>query len=236
MTPLADVATKALLPALADPAALGRDFERDGSTYLDSFVALEIRDVNGLEVATLERTHIGETLAKIDAFFEPLTSMAFKLHRALTARRNAVRQPWERADALFSTAMTRFKAAQDKIRRLEEQALATEHRLQEEARAAVEAATLERAGEPELAEAVVAQAIAAPAPVVTLPDVTKGIAKFRDVWKWKYLGDSQEHAMRLIPREYLQPNTVAISKVVTALKDQTKIPGIIVWKDQVPVR
>lgn len=48
---------------------------------------------------------------------------------------------------------------------------------------------------------------------------------FREEWRFEI-----EDATSL-PREYLQPNESAIRGVVQALKGETKIPGVRVWKD-----
>lgn len=245
MESVADMAATALMP-IPDPSTLGADYEREGretfqrvaSSSPSPHAAIQIVDVAGLQDATNARTHIGETLAKIDAFFDPVVSMAFKLHRALTSRRNTVRDPWERLDTLYANGMSRFKAEQDRIRREEEQRQAEIRRQEEEQRMAAEAALLESAGEHALAASTIEQAIAAPAPIVVLPDVTKAVEglKFRRVWKWRYRNNDRARALQLVPREYLCVDEKKVGAYVRSMEDTAKIPGIEVYYEDVPVR
>jgi hypothetical protein len=70
-----------------------------------------------------------------------------------------------------------------------------------------------------------------------LPDTTKapGLA-FRRVWKWRYLNDDRARAEQLLPREYMCADEPKITRVVSAMKEATKIPGIQVYYEDLPVR
>ena len=150
-----------------------------------------------------------------------------------------VRQAWQRE-------LYRFEQEQDRLKRERERALAEAERQRLEDQALAEAAALE-AHAPEMAAQIVAQAIAAPPPTVVLPSVTaavdvKGVGKSRPRWVWRYAGaadhetpwhkltpEARQRIMTLLPREYLMPNESAISRVVTGMDGNVKIPGVEVF-------
>ncbi len=94
---------------------------------------------------------------------------------------------------------------------------------------------MESAGETELAGAVIAEAIAAPAPVVVLPDVTKGVVRFRREWKWRYTTD-EARALQVLPRTYLAVDTKKIGSYARDHKGSAALPGIQVYYEDVPIR
>lgn len=191
-----------------------------------------------LEMAVADRQEIGAAIATVEAFFKPLKQLAHQLHASLCAREKSLLAPLRDLDDRTRGAMSAFKVAQDRERRQREHAIAEEQRRDREARAVAEAATLERAGEHSMAAAVVAEAIAAPAPVVVLPDVTKTIAdlSFRRVWKWRYAGNDRARAMALLPRDYLSPDDVKIGAYARTMKESANLPGIEFYAEDVPVR
>jgi hypothetical protein len=197
-----------------------------------------IATVADLERAVVARQQIGEAIKRVEAFFEPVKRMAFQLHKALCAREQAILAPLRALDKDTSRAMSAFKDAEDRARREREEALAEAQRREREGRAIVEAGHLERAGEHGMAAAVVAEAIAAPPPVVVLPDVVKGVAdvRFRRLWKWRYVGGDKARALTLLPRDYLAPDEARIGAHATHMKESAKIPGIEFYFEDVPVR
>ena len=108
-------------------------------------------------------------------------------------------------------------------------------RREEQTRAAAEAAALETAGEPELAAAVIAEAIAAPLPTVSIVDETKSVVKFRRSWKWRFTTD-EARALQLLPREFLCVDTIKLNKYAVAMRESAKVPGISFYPEDVPIR
>jgi hypothetical protein len=190
------------------------------------------------EAAVTDRHELGAAIKTVEAFFAPLKSLAHQLHKGLCDRESAILRPLQRLDDEKRRALGDFKAAQDRARRERERALVEAQRQEREAAAVAEAGILERAGEHAIAAAVVNEAIAAPAPVVVLLDVTKTIAdlKFRRVWKWRYVGDDPARALALLPREYLTADERKISAHATSMKASASIPGIEFYCDDLPVR
>src|SRR6185437_2956841 len=96
----------------------------------------------------------------------------------------------------------------------EEQRLAEIARKEAEDRALAEAQVLEARGEGHLAEIVMQEALAAPAPVVVVAATVQkveGIAS-RKNWRYRIVNEA------LIPREYLSPDPVKIGAIVRSQK------------------
>lgn len=183
---------------------------------------------------------------KVVTFFKDIKAAAYDAHKKITTKESAQLKPIQEARARLSQLKYRFEQDQDRVKREQERALADAERRRLEDQAIAEAAALE-AHAPEMAAQIVAQAIAAPAPTVVLPSVTaavdvKGVSKSRPRWVWRYLGapvhetpwhtlspEARQRIMALLPREYLMPNESAISKVVTGMDGNIKIPGIEVY-------
>ena len=99
-----------------------------------------------------------------------------------------------------------------------------------------------------MAAAVLAEAIAAPAPVVVLPDATKAVdgLKFVRRWLWRYAGGPADlkqtppavlaRTMQLIPREYLCVDEKKVGAIARSSKGTIKIPGIEIYFVDEPVR
>jgi len=122
--------------------------------------------------------------------------------------------------------------AQERIRQGEQRRLAEEARKAEEARYLEEAALLEQQGEVEFAAHVMQEALTVQAPIISLPRSTgaEGVS-VRSVWTYEIVNDA------MIPREYLSIDHSKIGKIVTAMKAQTRIPGIkVVEQKQVSAR
>jgi len=189
-----------------------------------------------LAQAVADRRRIGDAIKAVEAFFAPIKSMAHQLHVALCTREKVILAPLLKLDDSMRGAMTAYNVAEAKARRQREAALADEQRRDREARAVTEAAQLERAGEVAMAAAVVAEAIAAPAPVVVLPDTVAAVATFRKVWKWRYVGGDKARAMALLPRDFLMPDEVKIGAYARSMKTSGDVPGIEFYAEDVPVR
>jgi len=225
------------LPPPEFAKSLALDMEQSGHALVRRVGPVAIRNQAELAQAAIDRQELGAWLQRIDEFFEPFCDLAYKLHRALTGRRAEVKAPIERLDNQLRLAISAYKSAEDRRRREEEQRIAEERRQAEEARLAAEAAALEQAGDHALAAAVLETALEAPAPVVVLPDTTKveGLS-FRRMWKWRYLHNDKDRAVQILPREYMCPDESRITKYVAAMKEASKIPGIEVFYEDVPVR
>lgn len=176
---------------------------------------------------------------KVTAFFKDMKTQADKAHKAIVAKEREQLSPIAQARQKLSALIYGYEREQDRIRRENEQRAADEERKRREAEAIAQAEALSRQS-PELADMVLEEAIAAPAPVVALPSTAVDVSgvSIRENWqyvyaggspgqKWKDLTDEQrKRVLALLPREYLIPDESALGKIVKALKSGTKIPGI----------
>lgn len=179
---------------------------------------------------------------KVLAFFVDIKDAAFKAHRAITTKESAQLKPIKDARTRLAGLIFNYEAALERVRRENERKAQEEEQRRREATALEEAAALSDQGAPEMAEQVLEQAIAAPAPVVVLPSAAVDVAgvsireNFQFFYsggspgqKWKDMSDDQrKRVIALIPREYLIPDEVAIGRVVKAMKSGTRIPGVVV--------
>jgi hypothetical protein len=173
------------------------------------------------------------------ALFKPIKDFYYRKWKEQCADEERRLKPLATVRASWAGAVYRFEQAEAQRRRDEELRLAQERRREEEDRLLREAAELEESGQHALAEAVVEHAVAAPPPVVTLPPPPKvsGVSS-RANWQFKFAGcaaaipwdrlpqEDRDRVLRLLPREYLRPDEVAIGRVVKAMKGATRIPGI----------
>lgn len=221
-------------PASAN--ALGGDLATT-TLSLTQRLALEgpITSLEALEQAATDRRTLGDAAKQIEAFFKPIKDMAYKLHRAICDRENAVLGPVLQRDAAHKAAITAFNDEQVRVRRQAERDEADRRHKEQQERATHEAAALEQAGETRMADAVLADAIAAPPPVVVLPDPVKAIVSFRRTWKWRYTTD-EARAVELLPRAYLMVDVKKLNAYATAFKTSAALPGIQVYPDDTPTR
>lgn len=208
---------------------------------------VSIADDRDLAQAVSDRQQIGEAIKRVVEYFAPLKGTAYKLWKTLCDRESEVRQPLETLDAAIADAMRGYKREQDRIRDERERAIADEQRRAQQADAAAEAAALEAQGDHELAAAVLDTAIAAPAPVVVLPDTTKAAGlKTRRRWCWKFAGGPADlkrtppalvaRTMAIIPREYTTIDDKKIGAYVRSMRESARIPGIDVYYVDDPIR
>ena len=229
-----------------NPDTLGDDLAVASTDLVRRLGAPPLATTADLEQAVLDRDQIGAVMKRVEAYFAPLKKMAYDLHRAICDREGAILKPLKAHDADRAGAIRDYKARVDRERDEQQRQLAEQARRDAEARAALEAAALEAAGQPELAAAVVDEAIARPAPVVSVPDPTRGIAKFRRRWCWRYAGGPADVAMTpaavvqrtlaILPREYLTVDESKVGAYARAMKGAGKIPGIEIYSVDDPVR
>jgi hypothetical protein len=229
-------------------ADLGGDLVDESAALAARIHGVVIVTVDDLERVVEARTTIADMVARVVAFFGPFKAMAHKLHRAICDRETEVRAPLDRLDAEYRAAIAAFKATEDRARRAREHELAEAQRVEREAAAAIEAAALETAGEPAIAAAVVDEAIAAPRPIIALPDVTKGIEglSFARRWKWKYHDGPADvrdtppevlaRALALMPREFLIVDEKKLGQYARTMKASARVPGIDFYDTVEPVR
>lgn len=224
---------------------------------------ITVVDKASCESAVALRSTIGAIVKEIQSGFEDEKAYYFRKHREVCAEENALvlqlldpknaANP-ETIDGKLYTAIQAWTTAEDERRRVEERRLEDEQRQQNEERATAEAAAHEALGDHEMAAAIIEEAIAAPVSVVVLPNVRTEVAglKTKEDWRWRFSGgptppkqaEILKHtpspvlarAMKLIPRDYCQPDVKAITDHVNSMKAKASIPGVEAYMVKVPVR
>lgn len=131
----------------------------------------------------------------------------------------------EAAERAIKQAMVTYQREQERIR-LEEQRKADEAARKERERLAAQAAKAAEAGKAEKAAALEQRAEMVTAPVISRPaPKVEGIAT-REVWRF-----AVEDASK-VPDQYKTVDEKKIGGVVRALKGDTQIPGVRVWREE----
>jgi hypothetical protein len=221
-------------PALDDPTMVGADLAANTESLAARLAGARVVDLPTLHQAVFDRQQIADAQKRVAEFFKPLKTAAHHAWKLLCERESAVLAPLDARDLELREAIRVFKVEEDRRRADEERARAEAARVERERIAAIEAAAHEAAGENELAALVLDEAIAAPAPVVVLPDATKAIAglKFTRRWLWRYATNGEA----LIPREFLIPDEKKIGGYVRSMKASGQIPGVEIYFVDDPVR
>jgi hypothetical protein len=211
---------------------VGGELAADTTALVTRVGVVSVSDRASLKQAVLDRQAIGESVKRVQAFFEPFKSSAYKLHRMLCDREGEILGPLLRLDQAMRNGISAFKAAEDRARQQREREESERRRREDEDRAVLEAAALEAAGDHALAAAVVEEALAAAAPVVVLPDTTKGVdgLKFTRRWLWRTTNEA------VVPREFLCLDEKKIGAYARAMKGSGAIPGIEIYHVDDPVR
>jgi hypothetical protein len=220
--------------ATEDSTMVGADLASNTAALAARLAASVVIDQATAQQAVLDRQQIADAQKRVAEFFRPLKEASYRAWKLLCAREAEVLAPLSERDGELRAAITAFKAAEDRRRAAAERALAEQARSERERVAAIEAAAHEAAGEPELGALVLAEAIAAPAPVVVLPDATKTIAglKFTRRWLWRFA----PHGEALVPREFLMVDEKKIGGYVRSMKGSGQIAGIEIYFVDDPVR
>lgn len=173
--------------------------------------------------------------------FDPIVTKAHEAHKEALAQMKKFMSPLEMAEAEVKRKVLAFQQEQERLRREEERRQAEALRQEAERKAIEEAAQLEAQGEKELAEIVLQEAAAAPAPVAVVPSFVPkatGISA-RDVWKWRVKGDELQALKALVIAAakddrllaYLCFNEKVLTATAKAQKSLMKVPGIETFKD-----
>lgn len=164
-------------------------------------------------------------LQQIETKRKAYTDPLLKLQRLINKDAKELSAPLQAAERKIKAAMVAYSDLQEQ-RRLEEQRKADEaarraqEKLQQRAEKAAASGKFDKAADLEAqASGVVAPVIQREAPKVS------GIAS-REVWKFEITDASA------LPREYTMPDEKKIGAVVRALKGDTNIPGVRVWREK----
>jgi len=157
------------------------------------------------------------------AFFAPTKTAADKLHKLVCAQEKRVVGPLQLAEDILRPKIRDYHAEQDRLRRLAAAEEAARLRREAEEQQLAVAARLESAGLQDVADSVLEQAIATPAPATPKPVAVPqaaGVGMRKKPPQWRLLDRSK------IVDRYLIPDEGAIGRLVRQVgKDAETIVG-----------
>lgn len=168
-------------------------------------------------------------LSEIDAFFEPLTAKAHATHKALTMARAEKRAPLVETEKYVKLAMTTWQGEQEAKARVEQRRLEDEARKRAEEEKLLDAIDAEQAGEPEVAERILAEAVVAPVVRVAAPIPQVAGISMRETWSAEVVDMMalvRAVAEGKVPLRALVVDTVFMNGQARALRGDLNYPGV----------
>jgi hypothetical protein len=190
---------------------------------------LRVTDAASYARAGEHLTGYAALLREIEAYFADDKKRAYALWQSQCKKEKAAASTVEAESKRLRDERQTWKAAQDRLQREAERQAALEAHLREQARLQEEAALLEQQGHHALAEAVIEEAVSAPAPVVVLPSfVPKDLPK-RTLYKWRVVNQA------LVPREFLTLDEKKLTGYANAMKSAARVPGLEFYTEEIDI-
>jgi len=201
----------------------------------DVLAFVEANKVTVVDQASLVRANavrkaIGEKQKNIVAQLARPKNWAHGLHAWFCSLEKAALAPLLILDSFEREQIRAFDERQTRERQERERAIAEARRIADQERATAEAAALERAGEHQMAAAVVAEAIQAPPPVVVLEDTVRAVQSFRRTWHFEIVDEAE------VPRDFCIIDEAKLRRYAVAMKGSGKVPGVRFFYTDDPIR
>ena len=183
---------------------------------------ITVNDADDYEFACTFLQLLAQLKNEVSEGYDSIVKKAHETWQEALGKRKKHMDPLLKAEGDVKLKVGQFRLLEERKRRAEEQRLADIAKKEADERAMAEAAQLAANGEKELADIVIQEAVAAPAPVVVLESSVprqEGISG-RVNWDFRITDESQ------LPREFMSPDPVKIRAVVRSQKGMTKIPGV----------
>jgi predicted RNA-binding protein with RPS1 domain len=194
---------------------------------LQSPVKVEIKDEDTFIASWSIIQRHDEIIVKISEMFDPFVDGLHKLHKMAVALRAQFVDPVLESKKLWLERRGVYSRAKEaEAKRLRDET-ADALRKQQAKDLEKDARKLEKQGETEAAAVVREQAANLPTPSLPIMPATPKQAGSVSVTKWKFEIETPDE----VPREFCDPNPTKVRKVVEALGDKCKIPGVRVWQE-----
>ena len=207
----------------SDPSVATLNTDRDA--LVARAAAIKIRSQDGYEEAAGWLKSIKGFLKAIEDARTRITKPINESLREINAQAKDAAAPFLESEAKIKRAMIAYSDEQDRLAR-EEQRKLNEAAAKEAARLQEIAARAAAKGQTTKAEQFEERAQAVTAPVVQTGAPKVGGISVPKVWVFEITDED------LIPREYLVVDETRIRRIVTALKGDTKIPGVRVFEQK----
>lgn len=196
-----------------------QDFEQRALALPEQARQLMIENDETFTQATDFLLTIKALRTELDQTFDPVISKAHAAHKEAVTQKKRHEEPLAKSESIIKHRLAAYHVQQ------EQQCLVDQRKAQEAAQLQ-EAIDAEARGDQVGADAALnGHGVVA----VTLPPAmpkVEGVA-FRESWEFEIADAS------LLPRNYLLPDMMKIGQVVRAMKHDTKIPGVKVFKRQI---
>jgi hypothetical protein len=219
------------MSAQAEPE---KELESRALSLVDQARTIVITDHRGFGRAAefLATAKAGEKA--VEEYFADIVDKAHKTWKALVAKRDEAKRPWQEARGLFASAMDVYKAEEERERIRKERELQEAARKREEEERLAEAIHLEEQGATEEAAAVLEAPVVAPVVSLAAPKVdglssrvTYG-AEVSDLWLLVQHVATHRECLNL-----LTVNGPALNAMARAQKDELRLPGVRLTKKNV---
>jgi hypothetical protein len=179
----------------------------------------------------LKRNKAAEKI--IDDKIDPIRMAQYDAWQKTCALIKELKKPLEVGSRLVSTAMTRWKTEDDRLRRIEQERLAAEAKKRDDDARLAAAEAAEKAGEKEVAEAILNDPTPAPMPVVQKAEKVEGTFQ-RTTYKARVLDKKAfiaAVAIGKIPLSAVDVNMTFLNGQARLMKTDLKYPGVEVYAE-----
>lgn len=218
-----------------------KEIKQEIASYVAPITSFKVVDNDTMTRANDTIEEINNRIKQIDQKFEPAVTAAAESKRKAEAARKAldtlitgIKQPLVDVKDYLSKDGKRYLTEQEEIRWAEERRLAKIARKEAEERQLAEAEAAEKEGNHEEAEAIIAEPVYVPPPIVenAVPKVDKRLFAKR----WKGRGVDKMKAVKFIATnpQYLNLlafDETAINSMARSMKGQSPVDGIIFFEE-----
>lgn len=203
-----------------------QELETRAMTWPERAKSIAIADQRSYETAAGLLLDIAALEKEIKAHHEPIKTTAFAAHKAAVAAEKKLLDPLQEATGILKRGLGAWLQEQERIRQeTERKAREAAAKIEEEQRLALAVQAEEMGAAPETVAEIIETPLPIAQPVAARTYAPVAGVSARKLWKWEVV-DS-----KLIPRDYLKIDDVAINRVVAGLKQNANIPGIRVYEE-----
>ena len=205
------------------------DVQKESQTYAVKAqeLALAVKDKESYVAAAEFLVAVKGFRKRVEDAFGPMVKATHTAWKAACDLRKTADAPLDKAETILQPALDKFRREQERIRAEKEAKLQAEARKRAEDERLAAAIEADKNGKSEEAEALIQAPVQTP--VVVLPKQTVKIegSKIRRNYKFRVKNAA------IVPNEYKIVDEVRVGSVVRAMKEQTNIPGIEVFWEEV---
>lgn len=191
-----------------------------------AIVVIEDEDTFLASWPTIQRHD--EALAKIGEMFDPFVNGLHKMHLMACNLRAQFLDPVAASKKAWLRGRMAYTERKELAAKLKRDADAELLRKAQAKELEKDAKKLEKRGDVESAAVLREQAANVPTPSLPIRPATPKQEGSVVTGRWKYEIENPDE----VPREFCDPTPSKINKVVTALGDKIKIPGVRVWYEK----